>query len=117
VKRRHHFLLVLLALLSLIALFFFTEVKAVVFKHTQIDSIGHFCGFFCLSFLLNYILKFPLLITVLCLTLYAVLSEVGQYYLGFRNGEFRDVIADVLGVLSFASLQYLYSYYWRKTAQ
>jgi|TARA_B110000090_G_C13312077_1_gene420004 VanZ family protein len=117
VKRRHHFLLLLLALLSLIALFFSTEVKAVVFKHTQIDSVGHFFGFFCLSFLLNYILKFPLLITVLCLTLYAVLSEVGQYYLGFRNGEFRDVVADVIGVLSFVSLQYLYNYYWHKPSQ
>jgi VanZ family protein len=43
-----------------------------------------------------------------------VLSEVGQYYLGFRNGEFRDIIADVIGILSFAAVQWFYSFYWRK---
>ena len=115
VNKRHHFLLLLIVLLSLIALFFSAEVKAVVFKHTRLDSVGHFFGFFCLSFLLNYTLKSPLLVTVLCLIFYAVLSEIGQYYLGFRNGEFRDIIADVIGVISFATLQWLYNFYWRKT--
>lgn len=114
VKRRYHFLPPLIALLSLFALFFSPEVTAFVFKHTQIDSIGHFFGFFCLSFLINYALKLPLLVTVTCLIFYAVLSEVGQYYLGFRNGEFRDIIADVIGILSFAAVQWFYSFYWRK---
>jgi|TARA_B110000091_G_scaffold166110_1_gene177543 VanZ family protein len=117
VTKRHHFLLLLIFLLSLMALFFSTEVKTVVFKHTALDSIGHFIGFFCLSLLLNYILKFPLLVTTCCLALYAVLSEVGQDYLGFRNGEFRDVVADIIGILSFAFLKCFYSYYWRKTSQ
>ncbi len=111
VKIRHHFLVALIAFLSLVALFFSAEVKAAFLAHTQLDSIGHFVGFFCLSLLLNAIFKFPLLTTIACLTFYAALSEIGQYYLGFRNGEFRDVVADVSGILFFALLKWLYTLY------
>ena len=114
VTTRYHFLFILLFLLCLIALFFSAEVKIALFKHTQIDTVGHFIGFFFLSFLLNNFFKFPLLTTVACLIFYAALSEIGQYYLGFRNGEFRDFIADVVGVLMFAFLKWLYSLYWQK---
>ena len=114
-KNRHHFLFLLIVLLSLVALIFSTDIRAVLFEHTKIDTIGHFIGFFCLSLLLNSIFKIPLLTTVFCLIFYAVLSEIGQYYLGYRNGEFRDVVADIVGILFFAILKWTYTVYWRKS--
>ena len=113
VKKHHHFIFLLIVLLSLVALFFSTEVSAALLEHTKLDTIGHFIGFFCLSLLLNSIFKFPLFTTVACLTFYAILSEIGQYYLGFRNGELRDVVADILGILCFALLKSIYQRYWR----
>ncbi|MCJ8320824.1 MAG: VanZ family protein [Colwellia sp.] len=115
-KNRHHFLFLLIILLSLLGLVFSNDIRILLFEHTKIDSIGHFVGFFCLSLLLNSIFKFPLLTTVICLVFYAALSEIGQYYLGFRNGEFRDFVADVVGILFFALLKWIYTVYWRKSS-
>lgn len=114
-KNRHHFLFLLIVLLSLFALIFSTDIRALLFEHTKIDTIGHFIGFFCLALLLNSIFKIPLLTAIPCLIFYAALSEIGQYYLGYRNGEFRDVVADVVGLLFFALLKWGYTVYWRKS--
>ena len=46
--------------------------------------------------------------TALTLSFYAALTEIGQYYLGFRNGEFRDFVADVMGIIIFIFLYWLY---------
>ena len=113
-KNRHHFLFLLIVLLSLCSLIFSNDLRTIIFEQVKIDSIGHFIGFFCLSLLLNSLLKLPLFNTVICLIFYAALSEIGQYYLGFRNGEFRDVVADILGVLLFTLLKWTYVVYWQK---
>lgn len=78
-----------------------------MYNATRIDSVGHFIGFFILAWVFNGVLKLSLLHTSVCLSLYAVASEIGQYYLGFRNGEFRDVIADMVGVVLFVVLKRL----------
>ena len=115
-KSRHHYLFLLTVLLCVIVLAFSSDIRGLIFKQTGIDTIGHLIGFFCLSLLLNSIFKFPLMTTVVCLTFYAALSEIGQYYLGFRNGEFRDFVADVVGILFFALMKWIYTVYWRKSA-
>ena len=90
------------------------EVRDIVFQFTKIDTIGHFISFFCLTWLLNSLLKFPLFNLGLCLVLYAALTEIGQYYLGFRNGEFRDFIADTFGIGVFVLIKWLIVVYGRK---
>lgn len=103
-------------MLSLIILVFSSDIRTLIFENTKMDTIGHFIGFFTLSLLLNSIFKLPLLNTITCLIFYAALSEIGQYYLGFRNGEFRDFVADVVGILFFALLKWIYTVYWRKSS-
>lgn len=76
-----------------------------VYNATHIDSVGHFLGFFILAWGFNVVINVSLQHTFFCLFIYAVASEVGQFYLGFRNGELRDVIADLVGVLLFISLK------------
>lgn len=69
-----------------------------IFTQIAIDTWGHLIGFFLLTWLLNIICKLALINTGVCLVVYAALSELGQAYLGFRNGEFLDFMADVMGV-------------------
>jgi len=86
-----------------------------VLTNTQIDTIGHFISFFCLTWVLCSFIKLPTMSVSFCLVLYALLSELGQYYLGYRNGEVKDFVADVLGVLLFVILKwYAVIYFNRK---
>ncbi len=107
-KSRHYLLLVLTLLFSAIIYYAFSDYSEKIYQGTGLDSIGHFIGFFMLTWLLNGLLKVPLFNTTICLTFYAALSEIGQYYLGFRNGEFRDVVADVVGILLFIFFKWCY---------
>ncbi len=109
-----HFLFLLLILLSLLGLSFSAELRVLFFQYTQIDTVGHFISFFCLTLIIHSVIKLPLTNTCVALACYAALSEFGQYYLGFRNGEFRDFIADVLGIAFFCLLKWVYLVYWRK---
>jgi VanZ family protein len=74
--------------------------------HPQIDSIGHFIGFFILTWFVYASLKLPLTTLAITLIFYAAASELGQAYLGFRNGEFYDFFADVLGIISFMIIKW-----------
>ena len=114
-KSRQHLLLLLTFILitifvSIIALDF----KAIIFRGTQLDSIGHFIGFFILIWFLNGVLKFPLVNIFICLILYAALTELGQFYLGFRNGEISDFIADIVGISFFVIIKWLKLVYFNK---
>ena len=113
-KSRHHFLFFLVIILGLFLLVFSSEIRTTLFKNTQIDTVGHFIGFFCLTWILHSLAKFPLFTTVITLIVYAALTEVGQHFLGFRNGEFRDFAADVVGILFFALLKWIHMVYWKK---
>jgi len=101
-------LFILLVSSLLLVLFFFipAELTMSVINKIQLDTIGHIIGFFCLSWILIRLIKLPLVNTVICLYFYSALTEIGQHYLGFRNGEFADVVADIVGVSLFAILQW-----------
>ncbi|WP_114326008.1 VanZ family protein [Candidatus Colwellia aromaticivorans] len=87
------------------------ELKKIVFRSPQIDTIGHFIGFFILAWLIHSLIKLTLVETLITLSFYGALSELGQYYLGFRNGEFSDFFADIAGISSFILLKLLYLAY------
>jgi len=87
------------------------ELKNAVFRSPQIDTIGHFIGFFVFAWLMHSLLKTTLISTFFTLAFYGALSELGQYYLGFRNGEFSDFFADIAGIVFFISLKIFYSFY------
>ena len=119
-KAKHHLLFFLTIFIGFILLLFATElfipdsIKNAIFKFPQIDTIGHFTGFFILTWLVSTLLRLPLLNIVLCLIFYGALSEIGQWYLGFRNGEFTDFYADTTGILVFALLKWISIVYGKK---
>lgn len=106
----------ILLLLFLILVFTITfsvpnELQNQIIKVPKIDSYGHFFTFFILTWFLNSVIKLPLMSTVLALVVYGALSELGQLYLGFRNGEFSDFIADTVGILTFVLIKWGYLVY------
>lgn len=116
-KAQHHLTFFILILCGASLLFFSSElllpeaIKRFVFRYPKIDTIGHFIGFFILTWFVSSILKLSLLNTFYSLCFYSALSELGQYYLGFRNGEFSDFFADVAGISVYLSLKYVYLLY------
>lgn len=117
VKIRHHLTFFILVTCAAILLFisgeFFlpNELKEVILRSSQIDTIGHCISFFILAWLIHSLIKLTLLETLITLSFYGALSELGQYYLGFRNGEFSDFFADIIGISLFISLKLLYLAY------
>lgn len=103
-----HLFLSLLLVLCLEVLFLSYDVKVQSFLFPKVDSVGHCVGFFFLTWILNTLIKSSILNLVLCLVLYSALTEIGQHYLGFRNGEFRDFIADTLGIGFFMVVHYIF---------
>lgn len=101
-------LLIILISSLVLALFFFipNELSIMFTQKIQIDTFGHVIGFFGLSWILIGLMKLPLINTVICLFFYSALTEIGQYYLGFRSGEFFDFVADVVGISLFAIVQW-----------
>ena len=102
VNYRNHIVFFLVVLVFFITLISSNDLRSFIIQYTRIDNVGHFIGFFCLTWLLHGVLNLPLKNILFCLIFYGALSEFGQHYLGFRNGEFNDFIADVFGVLLFA---------------
>lgn len=117
VKARYHLLFFSLLVIAAVLLFFSSafllpaELKNAVFRSPQIDTIGHFISFFILAWVIHSHLKISLITTFSTLTFYGAFTELGQYYLGFRNGEFSDFFADILGILLFIVLKKLYLFY------
>ncbi len=58
---------------------------------------------------MHTLIKLPLPLTVITLIFYGALSELGQLYLGFRNGEISDFFADTAGIIFFALCKYIYT--------
>ena len=116
-KAHHHLTFFILILCCAALLFFSSElllpeaIKKLVFRSPQIDTIGHFIGFFVLTWVVSSILKLSLLSSFITLSFYAALSELGQYYLGFRNAEFSDFFADIVGISLYLFLKYAYLNY------
>ncbi|WDE06489.1 VanZ family protein [Thalassomonas viridans] len=103
-------------ILILAGLLLFTDAGKILYKNIKLDTTGHFISFFLLGALLHHVIKISLFVSCSCLIFYGALSELGQYYLGFRNAEFRDFYADALGVLAFALLQWCIHLYRKRTA-
>lgn len=97
-----------------VALTFSVEMRNIVFRNTQVDTIGHFIGFFCLTWVLSSLAKLPSWPLTISLIVYAGLTELGQYYLGYRNGEFKDFVADILGIFTFILLKWVWLVYGKK---
>ncbi|MBA6230662.1 MULTISPECIES: hypothetical protein [unclassified Colwellia] len=105
-------LIILISLLVLVLIFLIPgDFKTSVINKIQIDTIGHIIGFFGLTLLLVGLLKLPLINTVICLFFYSGLTELSQYYLGFRRGEFFDFIANIVGVSLFAIFYWVFTVY------
>ncbi|WP_448212091.1 VanZ family protein [Colwellia sp. MEBiC06753] len=110
-KNLHHILFFLIILLATVTFSFSSELRETISSNTHIDSFGHFIGFFLLSWILSSLLKLPSFPLACALIAYAALSEVGQHYLGFRNGELRDFVADLVGIFTFMLLKWLWLVY------
>ena len=116
-KAQHHLTFFILILLGASLLFFSSElllpevIKKLIFRSPQTDTIGHFIGFFVLTWLVSSVIKLSLLNSLFTLFFYAALSELGQYYLGFRNGEFSDFFADIAAITLYIFLKYTYLRY------
>lgn len=110
-KRHLHLNFLLLFSVCFVTLFIFDDFRNVLFINTQADTIGHAFGFFFLIWLLHSLIKLPLFTIALCLIFYGALTEMGQYYLGYRNAELRDFIADIIGILFFVFLKCLHIVY------
>lgn len=108
---KNHQLLILfwVSLFSFLCLQYPLDELLELFKrHVRVDTIGHFLGFFILAWVIHSLINISLFKTALIITVYAVLSELGQFYLGYRSGEINDTIADITGVLFFILIKKSY---------
>lgn len=101
VKKNHHLLLLFCIIFIAIIFSFIPGFNEQLVENTKIDTIGHFIGFFLLTWLIRALVKLPISVIAMTLIFYAAASELGQAYLGFRNGEFTDFVADIMGIGSF----------------
>jgi VanZ family protein len=102
-------LIVLLFFISAIILltFAFFDPQRIINQILEIDFIGHFIGFYLLTWFLHKQLSLPLINIGICLIFYGAVTELSQLYLGFRNGEVSDFIADAFGVLLYMATKWL----------
>ena len=107
VKKNQHLLLLFCIIFIALISAFIPGFNQQVIENTKIDTIGHFIGFFLLTWLLTTFIKLPITVAALTLVFYAAATELGQAYLGFRNGEFTDFVADIVGVASFIFILWL----------
>ena len=106
-KSRYHLsILAIIIGLFFCVYFYSADFRRLAFRSTQIDSIGHIISFLCLTWVLHSILKLPLFNTMITVAFYGALTELGQYYLGFRSAEFTDFIADLIGIAIFATIRW-----------
>lgn len=117
-KSRYHLLLFLI-IITLVAITYHlsAEFRSMVFRGTQIDSIGHMIGFFGLTWILHSVLKLPLINIILTMIFYSALTELGQYYLGFRSAELSDFFSDIMGITTFGAFRWAILVYQNKQAR
>jgi VanZ family protein len=117
-KSRYHLSILAIIVTLFFCLYFSLDgFRRIVFRSTEIDSIGHIISFFALAWVLHSILKLPLLNTMLTVAFYGALTELGQYYLGFRNGELSDFISDIIGVTLFGIIRWSILMYRNRSSQ
>lgn len=98
---RNHYLITFLLTLAVYGVVYFSspvEWQSVLFR---LDKVGHFWGFFFLSMIVFKLINLAKRYLMICLILYSGGTELGQEFLGFRNGTFQDFYADAAGVIAF----------------
>ncbi|MBA6291944.1 VanZ family protein [Colwellia sp. MB3u-70] len=116
-KSRYH-----LSILAIIVMLFFCfyfsseDLRRIAFRSTEIDSIGHIISFFCLTWVLHSIVKLPLFNTMLTVAFYGILTELGQYYLGFRSAQVSDFISDLIGIALFGVIRWVILIYRNRSS-
>lgn len=116
-KSRYHLLILATIVILFFCLYFSSvDLRRLAFRSTQIDSIGHIISFFCLTWVLHSILKLPLFNTSLTIAFYGLLTELGQYYLGFRSAEVSDFISDLIGIALFAMIRWFILMYRNRSS-
>ena len=88
-----------------------------IFYFPAIDTIGHLTGFFILTWVSHSIIKLSISLCIPLLIFYAALTEIGQYFLAYRNGDVGDFIADVVGICLFVLAKWLYRYFFRRNTK
>ncbi len=119
-KARQHYYFFITVIIITVSLLFAHEflpdlLRRRIFQLPAIDTIGHLTSFFILTWVSHSIIKLSLAVAVPLLIFYGALTEVGQSFLGFRNGEFGDFLADVVGIFLFVLAKWLYRSFVRKT--
>ena len=111
-KSRYHLLLLMLVIIIFFTVYFASEdFRRLVFRGTQIDSIGHVFSFFALTWILHNMIKLRLLIITFTLVFYGALTELGQSFLGFRSGELNDFLFNLLGISLYCLLYWIFKYF------
>ncbi|TYK65939.1 VanZ family protein [Colwellia echini] len=118
-KARQHTYFFITVIVILIALLFAHEllpddIRKRIFKFPTIDTIGHLTSFFILTWVSHSVIKLSLPFCIPLLIFYAALTEVGQSFLGYRNGELNDFFADVVGIGLFVLAKWLYVKFFRQ---
>ena len=119
-KARQHYYFFITVTIVTILLFFALgflpdTLRKAIFQFPAIDTIGHLTSFFILTWVSHSVIKLSLPICVPLLIFYGALTEVGQSFLSYRDGELGDVIADIIGILLFVLTKWLYLNVFRKT--
>ncbi|OUS23288.1 hypothetical protein A9Q98_15550 [Thalassotalea sp. 42_200_T64] len=100
-----NFKLLLYATLSIVfisVLINYSAIASLLHQYHLLDKTGHFLGFLFLTWLVDKLIKIDLKVTVITLCIYSGLTELGQWYLTFRSGQWTDFLADVLGCFTYA---------------
>lgn len=79
----------------------------------NLDKVGHLGSFFCLSFLTYLAFRPKWYWLTLMLSGYAVLIELVQSRLPYRSADFKDVVADIAGIVLFYFCLWAYGKYFR----
>ncbi|WP_160173536.1 VanZ family protein [Thalassotalea sp. ND16A] len=79
----------------------YSAIASLLHQYQLLDKTGHFLGFLFLTWFLDKLIKIDLKVTVFTLCIYSGLTELGQWYLAFRSGQWSDFLADVLGCITY----------------
>ena len=109
-KARQHYYFFITVIIITISLLFAHEflpdlLRRRIFQLPAIYTIGHLTSFFILTWVSHSIIKLSLALAVPLLIFYGALTEVGQSFLGFRNGEFGDFPPNLRGLSKYLALR------------
>lgn len=90
------------------ALFFWQSPPASPVQIAHLDKAVHFMLFFVLAASMHYAFRLPVWVSLPSLLVYGIAIEVIQHQLPTRTGDVWDVVADMVGAVTFFLLFALY---------